>query len=151
MRFFKLNTALLSLIFSVIAEPLFIAANYFFGRISEFGSPLNFFGWLFYWFHIFPSAYLRELGDGLLAIPAWLLQFFRVAIPARRFHSWSVRIHCGSSVLNRLCHLASSLSSQFDSSQASNCFSSSACCWRRVFAPICDKTSSISCLVMPNH
>jgi hypothetical protein len=60
----------------VIAEVLFIAANYFIGRISEFGSPLNFFGWLFYWFHILPSVYLRELGDSLLALPAWLFQWW---------------------------------------------------------------------------
>jgi hypothetical protein len=79
MRFFKLNAALLALIFSVIAEVLFLVIDRIFGHVSEFGSPLNFIGWLIYWFHELPGAYLPGiLGDSPLALPAWLLQWWLI-------------------------------------------------------------------------
>jgi hypothetical protein len=76
MRFFKLNAALLALIFSVIAEVLFLLVDRNFGRVSEFGSPLNFIGWLGFYFHELPGYYLGRLGDSPLALPAWLFQWW---------------------------------------------------------------------------
>lgn len=76
MRFFKLNAALLALIFSLIAELLFIFVIRVFGEFTEFGTPLNFISWLGFWFHALPEAYLPErLGD-VLSIPAWLFQWW---------------------------------------------------------------------------
>src|SRR5690348_1581334 len=78
MKLFKLNAALLALIFSVIAEVLFFFVIRSFGKFTEFGTPLNFIGWLGEWFHLFPSAYLGRLGDSPLAFPAWLFQWWLI-------------------------------------------------------------------------
>jgi hypothetical protein len=50
MRFFKLNAVLLALISSIVAGALFFFVIRIFGKFSEFGSPLNFIGWLGSWF-----------------------------------------------------------------------------------------------------
>jgi len=73
MRFFKINAALLALMFSVLAEALFCLCHHFFGVISTYGSPQNFMGWLFFYFHVLPDSYLSHLefiGGCLFCIPA---------------------------------------------------------------------------------
>lgn len=76
MRFFKINPAILALVFSVIAEVLFFFVIHTFGHITEFGTPLNFIGWLGFWFHVLPDAYMPSNLVGILAIPAFLLQWW---------------------------------------------------------------------------
>ena len=87
MRFFKLNAALLALIFSIVAGILFFFVTRVFGRASEFGAPLNFINWFFFWFIELPCYYLpRSLGDALCVpfsfLHLWLM-FFVGIISAR--------------------------------------------------------------------
>jgi hypothetical protein len=78
MRFFKLNAALLALIFSVVAGVLFFFVTRAFGRASEFGTPLNFINWFFFWFIESPCYYLpRSLGEAL-CVPFCFLQLWLV-------------------------------------------------------------------------
>jgi hypothetical protein len=89
MRFFKINAALLALIFSIIAEVLFFFVIRFFGDITQFGTPLNFIGWLGFYFHELPEAYLSFLppvfADCILPIPAWLFQWWLIFFPCILF------------------------------------------------------------------
>jgi hypothetical protein len=78
MRLFKLNALLLALIFSVVAEVLFIVAFRLFGEVTQFGTPLNFLGWLGFWFHVLPDAYLPRSCADILCFPALLLQWWLV-------------------------------------------------------------------------
>lgn len=78
MRFFKLNAALLALIFSIVAGVSFFFVARIFGHVSEFGTPLNFIFWLFFWFIESPCYYLpRSLGDAL-CVPFSFLQLWLV-------------------------------------------------------------------------
>ena len=88
MGFFKINAALLALMFSVLAEALFCLCHHFFGVISTYGSPQNFMGWLFFYFHVLPDSYLSHLefiGGCLFCIPAiffqwWIIFFFGILV-----------------------------------------------------------------------
>jgi hypothetical protein len=71
MRFFKLNAALLALIFSIVATALFFFVVRAFGRFSEFGTPLNFLAWIAFWF------------EQLFILPPWWLIFFSIILFAR--------------------------------------------------------------------
>jgi hypothetical protein len=81
MRFFKLNAALLALIFSIVGGILGIVLLFFvvriFGKFSEFGSPENFIGWFGLWLIDSPAYFLpkRFLSDAAL-IPAFLFQLW---------------------------------------------------------------------------
>lgn len=97
MKFFKLNAALLALIFSVIAEVLFFFIFRFFGDVTQFGTPLNFVGWFGFYFHALPDAYLsflpQILSDCILPIPAWLFQWWLVFFPSILFVRYVSRIN----------------------------------------------------------
>jgi hypothetical protein len=90
MRLFKLNAALLALIFSIVAGVLFFFVTRAFGHASEFGTPLNFINWFFFWFLESPGYYLpRDLGEAL-CVPFCFLQLwlmFLVGIVFTRYVS----------------------------------------------------------------
>ena len=91
MRFFKINAALLALIFGIVGGMLLFVFVRIFGRFSEFGTPLNFIGWFGHWFVELPFYLLprREFSDVLWA-PAYLFQLwliFFVGIISARYVS----------------------------------------------------------------
>jgi hypothetical protein len=91
MHFFKLNAALLALIFSVVAGVLFFFVTRAFGHASEFGTPLNFINWFFFWFLGSPRYYLpRSLGDALY-VPFSFLQLWLVFLVGIAFARYVFR------------------------------------------------------------
>ncbi len=85
MRFFKLNAALLALIFTIVAGLLLFGVVRIFGNFTQFGTPLNFISWFGFWFVITPCFYLpRNLGDAL-CIPFCLLQLWLVFLAGIAF------------------------------------------------------------------
>lgn len=78
MRFFKLNAPLLALIVTIVAGALLFAVVRIFWNFTQFGTPLNFISWFFFWFLESPCFYLpRSLGDGdALCIPFCLLELW---------------------------------------------------------------------------
>jgi hypothetical protein len=67
MRFSIFKTAVLSLLFSALAEVLFFAAFLFFGTVTQLGTPTNFWSWAFDRFHAparFCGDHLVTLGNG---------------------------------------------------------------------------------------
>jgi hypothetical protein len=76
MRFFKFHAALLALIFTIVAGALLFVVVRIFGNFTEFGTPLNFISWFFFWLLQSPCYYLpRSLGDEL-CVPFCLLQLW---------------------------------------------------------------------------
>jgi hypothetical protein len=93
-RFFKLNTALLALIFSIVAAALLFFIIRIFGKFSGFGDPLNFIGWFGFWFAQLPFYFLpRRSFSEILWAPAFLIQlwliFFLGIICIRKFYKTS--------------------------------------------------------------
>ncbi|HEY3762102.1 MAG TPA: hypothetical protein VGN23_10185 [Verrucomicrobiae bacterium] len=81
-HFWKLNPALLALIFSVIAEVLFFGVLLVFRKFTQFGDPLNFISWFGFLFHVLPDVYLpHDWSSDFLAIPAWLFQWWIIFFP----------------------------------------------------------------------
>jgi hypothetical protein len=101
MRFFKLNTPILALLLSLVAEGLFMAAFQIWRDQGGVGPPSNLFNWLFYWFHLFPKECLRHIpGQSmewhfggfigyslllLIAVFQWWLIFFTAIWLVRHF------------------------------------------------------------------
>ncbi len=91
MRLFKLNSLLLALILSVVAEVVFFATIRTFGEVTQFGSPLNFLGWSGLWFHLLPEAYLPRSCAEILCIPACLFHWWLIFLVGITFIRWLAR------------------------------------------------------------
>jgi hypothetical protein len=106
MRFFKLNTPILALVFSLVVEGLFIGAFQIWRDTGGVGPPSNLFNQLFEWFHLPARECLRHIpGQSmewhlggfigyslllLIAVFQWWLIFFTVIWAVRHFTKKSV-------------------------------------------------------------
>ena len=73
MRFLRLSTPKLALIFSVVVEGLYFGAYEIFGTVTEFGTNTNFWSRSYFWFHIpamIATDHLVPMGHGAVLLDA---------------------------------------------------------------------------------